>query len=131
VGDPAEEAIAQLRPQFPRWRLWVVHRVIGGPVYCALPAGQSKPIINELTSEALARTLKEIESVTDTEIAFVNKTLAAELARLKITYAKWRITRTGDVYTAVHGETGKHISTDTLAELEYEISVAHFGARES
>jgi hypothetical protein len=48
----------------------------------------------------------------------VSTTPAAVLARLKVTYQGWRISRTGDGFTAVERSTGRRITAGTVTELE-------------
>jgi hypothetical protein len=48
----------------------------------------------------------------------VSTTPAAQLARLKVTYQLWSITRTADGFTAVERETGRTITADTVGQLE-------------
>ena len=49
-------------------------------------------------------------------------TPAADLARLKISYPEWKITRTADQYVAVSRETGRRLRAATVAGLEYLLS---------
>jgi hypothetical protein len=48
----------------------------------------------------------------------VSTTPAAQLARLKVTYQGWRISRTAEGFTAVERSTGRTITADTVTELE-------------
>jgi hypothetical protein len=43
---------------------------------------------------------------------------AAVLARLKVTYQGWRISRTAEGFTATERSTGRTITAGTVAELE-------------
>jgi hypothetical protein len=52
----------------------------------------------------------------------VSVTPAADLARLKISYPEWRITRAADQYIAVSRETGRRLRAATVAGLEYLLS---------
>ena len=35
MENPTEATIAQLQADWPNWQVWVVHRVVGSPVWCA------------------------------------------------------------------------------------------------
>ena len=48
----------------------------------------------------------------------MSRTPAAVLARLKVTYQAWRITRSADGFTAVEHSTGRRITAATVGELE-------------
>ena len=48
----------------------------------------------------------------------MSTTPAAVLARLKVTYQSWQISRTADGFTAVERGTGRRITADTVAQLE-------------
>jgi hypothetical protein len=48
----------------------------------------------------------------------VSTTPAAQLARLKVTYQGWQLSRTAEGFTAVERGTGRKITADTVAELE-------------
>jgi hypothetical protein len=40
------EIVAALERQFPLWQVWVVHRVMGGPVWCARRHDDHRRILN-------------------------------------------------------------------------------------
>ena len=40
------EIVAALQRQFPLWQVWVVHRVMGGPVCCARRHDDHRRILN-------------------------------------------------------------------------------------
>jgi len=48
----------------------------------------------------------------------VSTTPATHLARLKVTYQGWQLSRTADGFTAVERETGRTITAGTVTELE-------------
>jgi hypothetical protein len=48
----------------------------------------------------------------------MSTTPAAVLARLKVTYQGWQISRTADGFTAVERGTGRTIAATTVTELE-------------
>jgi hypothetical protein len=54
----------------------------------------------------------------------VSATPAAQLARLKIAYQGWQLTRTADGFVAVERATGRRIIADTTGELEAALSQA-------
>jgi len=33
--DPADKAAGELAADWPKWQIWVVDRVVGGPLFCA------------------------------------------------------------------------------------------------
>jgi hypothetical protein len=52
----------------------------------------------------------------------VSTTPAAHLARLKITYRGWQLSRTADGFAAVESGTGRMITADTVTELENQLA---------
>lgn len=44
--NSADEIVAALERQFPLWQVWVVHRVVGGPVWCARRHDNHRQILN-------------------------------------------------------------------------------------
>ncbi len=61
--NPTDEKIAELEREHPEWQVWVVQRVVGGPVWCArrhedrdaVPAR----VLNADSAEHLAEYLNE------------------------------------------------------------------------
>jgi hypothetical protein len=61
VISHADTELARLREAHPDWEIWVVNRVVGGPLWCAKrqdwqPGGV---ILNEDSAEHLAEALAE------------------------------------------------------------------------
>jgi hypothetical protein len=52
----------------------------------------------------------------------VSTTPAAHLARLKVTYRGWQLSRAGDGFAAVERGTGRTITADTVTELENQLA---------
>jgi hypothetical protein len=52
----------------------------------------------------------------------MSTTPAAQLARLKVTYREWLLSRTADGFTAVERKTGRKITADTVTELENQLA---------
>jgi hypothetical protein len=52
----------------------------------------------------------------------VSATPAAHLARLKVTYRGWQLSRTADGFAAVERGTGRTIIADTVTELENQLA---------
>jgi hypothetical protein len=46
MRDMTQELLATLRADHPMFDFWIVHRVYGGPVWCAKPKGLDKPVLN-------------------------------------------------------------------------------------
>ena len=61
MENPNDAAIKRLEADWPNWQIWVVNRVVGGPVWCAKrwdwQPGQ--PVLNEDSAEHLAEALAE------------------------------------------------------------------------
>lgn len=68
--NPGDEAVDRLTREHPGWQVWVVYRVIGGPVWCArrwedadaVPAR----VINASTPDELALAIAEKDDPADT-----------------------------------------------------------------
>ena len=61
MGNPTDETVARLEADWPSYQIWVVNRVVGGPLWCAKrwdwqPGGT---ILNEDSAEHLAEALAE------------------------------------------------------------------------
>ena len=61
MPNPTDEKIAELERDWPNYQIWVVNRVVGGPLWCAKrwdwqPGGT---ILNEDSAEHLAEALAE------------------------------------------------------------------------
>ena len=59
MGNPTDEKIAELERDWPHWQVWVVHRVIGGPVWCARRWDDERRVLNAGSPEELMQYLEE------------------------------------------------------------------------
>jgi hypothetical protein len=57
MGNPTDEKIAALERDWPNWQIWVVHRVVGGPVWCARRWDDEKRVMNASSADELAEYL--------------------------------------------------------------------------
>lgn len=57
-----DELLAGLRQQHPAWEIWRVDRYIGGPVWCARPAGMQRPVLNACEPADLSENISDRES---------------------------------------------------------------------
>jgi hypothetical protein len=62
MENPNDRALAQLQADWPRWQIWIVHRVIGGPVWCARLHDDHKKVINAGSAAHLAEALEDTVS---------------------------------------------------------------------
>jgi hypothetical protein len=63
VITETDKALAALRKQWgERWEVWVVHRVYGGPLWCARRHDNHRKVINADTPEHLSEYLAEAEA---------------------------------------------------------------------
>ena len=44
--NPNDEELAALRERHPAWQIWRVDRYLGGPLWCARPLSQTRPVLN-------------------------------------------------------------------------------------
>ncbi len=66
MENPTDATIAELERDWTNWQIWIVHKVIGGPVWCArryedrdaVPAR----VLNADSPEHLAEALEEATS---------------------------------------------------------------------
>jgi hypothetical protein len=58
-GNPTDEKIAALERDWPNWQVWVVHRVIGGPVWCARRWDDERRVINAGSAVELVECLEQ------------------------------------------------------------------------
>lgn len=45
--------VIQIESEFPGWQVWVVNRVVGGPVWCARPHDDHAHVINVYSADDL------------------------------------------------------------------------------
>jgi hypothetical protein len=57
----ATEIIRKLEADWPRWQVWVVNRVVGGPVWCARLWDDESRVLNAGTPDELVEYLTEQE----------------------------------------------------------------------
>jgi hypothetical protein len=55
----ANEIIRKLEADWPRWQVWVVNRVVGGPVWCARRWDDERQVLNAGSPEELVGYLKD------------------------------------------------------------------------
>jgi hypothetical protein len=57
-----DEELATLREKHPEWQIWRVDRYIGGPLWCARPWGETRPVLNARSPQRLTECIEEQES---------------------------------------------------------------------
>jgi hypothetical protein len=62
MENPSDPALAQLQADWPLWEIWKVHRVVGGPVWCARRRDDHKKVLNADSAEHLTEYLEEAVS---------------------------------------------------------------------
>jgi hypothetical protein len=60
ISHPTEHLRECLESVFPGWQVWVVHRAVDGPVWCARRDGTG-PVLNASTPEALGKAMARVE----------------------------------------------------------------------
>lgn len=58
MANPTDETVAALATDWPRWQVWVVHRVVGGPVWCARRWDDEKRVLNAGSADELVEYLE-------------------------------------------------------------------------
>lgn len=53
-----DQIVAQLEADWPRWQIWVVHRVYGGTVWCARRWDDERHVLNAGSPEELTEYLE-------------------------------------------------------------------------
>jgi hypothetical protein len=59
MGNPNDETVKALEADWPNWQVWVVHRVYGGPVWCARRHDDERRVLNAGSSDELVEYLEE------------------------------------------------------------------------
>jgi hypothetical protein len=59
AGNSADAAVARLEHDWPGWQVWIVHRVIGGPVWCARRWDATGQTLNAASPGELAEDLED------------------------------------------------------------------------
>jgi len=60
--NPTNAIVARLEADWPRWQIWVVHRVVGGPVWCARRWDDERRVLNAGSADELTEMLEaEVE----------------------------------------------------------------------
>ncbi len=57
--SPTDAAVAALERDWPAWQIWIVHRVYGGPVWCARRWDGTGKTLNADTADHLVESLRE------------------------------------------------------------------------
>lgn len=59
MANPTDAIVAALERDWPEWQVWVVHRVYGGPVWCARRWDGTGKTLNAGSPEHLAEYLED------------------------------------------------------------------------
>jgi hypothetical protein len=59
AGNATDETVAALERDWPNWQVWVVRRVVGGPVWCARRWDGTGPVLNAHTADELTEYLED------------------------------------------------------------------------
>jgi hypothetical protein len=62
VKHPNDDALTRLQADWPRWQIWIVYKVIGGPTWCARLHDNHSKIINADSPAHLAEALEDTVS---------------------------------------------------------------------
>jgi hypothetical protein len=62
MANPTDQAVAQLEREWGEWQIWVVHRYIGGPVYCARRWDGEGSVLNAVSPQDLAEQLAQAKA---------------------------------------------------------------------
>jgi hypothetical protein len=57
-----DRALAQLQSDWPNWQIWIVHKLIGGPTWCARRRDDHKRVLNAGSAAELAEYLEDTVS---------------------------------------------------------------------
>ena len=57
VQNSTDEIVARLEAEHPAWQIWVVRRVVGGPVWCARRWDDEKRVLNADSADELTEKL--------------------------------------------------------------------------
>jgi hypothetical protein len=60
MPNPTNEIVAALEREWPRWQVWVVHRAVGGPVWCARRWDDHGQVLNADSATELAEQLEQV-----------------------------------------------------------------------
>jgi hypothetical protein len=59
VAATTDETVAALERDWPHWQIWVVHRVVGGPVWCARRRDGTGKVLNAYSPEHLVEYIED------------------------------------------------------------------------
>jgi hypothetical protein len=59
MKNPNDDALAQLREDWPLWEVWIVYKVVDGPTWCARRHDDHKRVLNADSAEHLAEYLED------------------------------------------------------------------------
>ncbi len=62
MNQPNDVTLARMQADWPRWELWIVRRVVGGPVWCARRHDNHRLVLNADSPEHLAEALEDAAS---------------------------------------------------------------------
>lgn len=59
MQNTTDEQVAELAAEWPSWEFWIVHRYIGGPLYCARRRDSHRKVLNADTPAQLTEYLED------------------------------------------------------------------------
>jgi hypothetical protein len=62
MPNGTDELVKQLEKEHPDWQVWIVLRVVGGPVWCAGRWDGTSQVLNADTPEHLTEYIEEAEA---------------------------------------------------------------------
>jgi hypothetical protein len=78
----ANEIIKRMEADWPHWQVWVVNRVVGGPVWCARRWDDNGQVLNAGSADELADCLEEASTpVSEPETDYTGYAMYQEAVR--------------------------------------------------
>jgi hypothetical protein len=62
AGNAIEHAQIELERAYPDWQVWVVHRAVGSPLWCARRWNDTGAVLNEASPDRLAEGITRAEA---------------------------------------------------------------------
>ncbi len=58
MANPNDQTVAALERDWPNWQIWIVYRVVGGPVWCARRWDDERHVLNAGSADELVEYLE-------------------------------------------------------------------------
>jgi hypothetical protein len=59
MKNPTDEIVAALEKDWPDWQVWVIHKAVGGIIWCARRWDDERNVLNAASADGLVEMLED------------------------------------------------------------------------